>query len=307
MTSFNPIYGPIASRRLGRSLGITTSKEKHCNHQCIYCQLGKTEKLYQNRTETLPLNTIVSALKNALQKTDAFDIITIAGNGEPLLYKPLAKLIDAIRNLTDKPIAIITNGALLYREDVRKDLAKADLVLPTLNGYDEASYQTMHRPHPSLTFQKHLDGLITFSHHYQGALWLEVMLMQGINDSDDALKQIKTFIDQIKPTRVYVNTPLRTPAESTVRACDSVTMERAARVLNGIAIDFLSEGYASTIEDHAEAIKSLIRHHPLHYYEIVAFLSSRHANIPKVLNTLNRDPSIITKKANGFTFYHLKT
>lgn len=141
------VYGPVPSRRLGLSLGISPIPQKTCNYSCIYCQLGRTSRLTNTRQWFFPLPDIVQELQWVLRRRLTCDAVTIVGEGEPTLYAGLGRLIDAVHAVVDKPVAVITNGALLFEPQLQAELARADIVLPTLDAYNEALFRKIHRPH----------------------------------------------------------------------------------------------------------------------------------------------------------------
>jgi wyosine [tRNA(Phe)-imidazoG37] synthetase (radical SAM superfamily) len=155
------IFGPVPSRRLGRSLGVDLVPLKTCTYDCIYCQLGRTTCKTMERKEWVPLDGVLESLKEKLSSKP--DYITLSGSGEPTLYSRIDKLIDQIKAMTDVPVAVLTNGSLLSHEDVRKQLMAADLVIPSLDAGDEAMFRLINRPHEEISFPQMLDGLIDFA------------------------------------------------------------------------------------------------------------------------------------------------
>lgn len=308
MKEMKYIYGPVPSRRLGRSLGISPIPKKTCNYSCIYCQLGRTDRMTNQRQLFFPVEDILEEFREVLLQKPEFDVVTIVGEGEPTLYLGLGELIRQIRQLTDNPIAVITNGALLYDRAVQEDLNQADLVLPTLDAWDEASFRRINRPHGSLSYQQVLDGLIEYSHSCQGQLWLELMLMKGINDDDASLAKYKELLKSIRYDRLYLNTPVRPPAESWVMALDPDSMRRAVETLGGISIDLLSSvGFHSEITDDYEAIRSIILRHPMNQFELEGFLKSRGAeDSAALLRRLQSDPAVTVIRYKGYDTYRLK-
>ena len=162
---FKYVYGPVPSRRLGESLGISPIPFKTCDYSCVYCQLGRTTNLTVERKEYFPLEDIIDELKENV-KLFSFDTVTIVGEGEPTLHSRIGDLIASIKKLTTKKCAVITNGSLLWNKDVRKELMKADIVLPSLDAWDEESFKKINRPHGSLNFEKVVEGMITFRKEY---------------------------------------------------------------------------------------------------------------------------------------------
>lgn len=294
MSNYQYIYGPVPSRRLGLSLGISPIPKKYCNYACTYCQLGRTNHLTNTREDYFKVASIIEELKSYLQSNVNFDVITIVGEGEPLLYNSLGPLIKAIKKLTDKPISVITNGALLMSEGVRQELLDADILLPSLDAFDQDSFKKINRPYGTLNFNDVYQGLIDFSKIFTGQLWIEIMLLEGENDSVKALYTFKSLLDRINYDRLFINTPVRPPAESTVREVSNETLKLAMDILGGTSIEQLaSVGFYSDIADDYEAISSIIKRHPMNQYEIAHFLDSRNCNHKEaIFEKLSEDPSV---------------
>lgn len=305
---FKYIYGPIPSRRLGFSLGIGPIPKKTCNYSCIYCQLGRTNHFTNDRENFFPLEDILKEFTEASKTNLHYDVVSIVGEGEPTLYSELGALIASLKTLTDKPICVITNGALLTDDTVQQELMNADIVLPSFNAYDEKTFRKINRPLKDITFAQTYEALINFSHRFPGKIWLEIMLLAGINDSDEALIKFKTLLKAIKYERLYLNTPVRPPAESYVQTIDHEQMHKAVSILGGISIDLLSsELYQSSITDDYEAIISNIKRHPMNQFEITAFLKSRNVNDTKdVFKKLDENEAIDKLHYKGLITYRLK-
>ena len=308
MKKLNCIFGPIPSRRLGRSLGISPIPKKTCNYSCVYCQLGRTDKMTNTRKEYFPLEVIIQEFKDYLKEIDDFDVVSIVGEGEPTLYSRLGELIDQIKTIVDKPVAVITNSALLYEKDVQEALMKADIVLPSLDAYNEDVYKKVDRPFGKLDFNRELNGLIEFSKLYKGELWLEVMLVKNMNSSRKDIDEFKKIIDKINHDRVYINTPVRPPAESFVQVADSDEINYAVEKLNGISIDKLTSGsFFSEIPDNYEAILNIIRRHPMTQFEVQSLLASRkETDMDNIFARLHDDESVDDINYKGITTYRLK-
>ncbi len=206
------LFGPVPSRRLGRSLGIDLVPFKTCTYDCVYCQLGRTTNLTGERREYPNWEPIIAELREKLDTRP--DYITLSGSGEPTLCTGLGELIRHIRAITDIPIAILTNGSLLWRKDVRQELRQADLVIPSLDVGDEAKFRYINRPHESISFDQLIEGLIAFRREYRGAYWLEVLLLAGYTSVEAEVRKIAEWVRQIRPDRVHLNTVTRPPAES---------------------------------------------------------------------------------------------
>ena len=308
MQSFKYIYGPVPSRRMGLSIGISPIPKGHCNYSCIYCQLGRTKSMSNKRYDYFNYRDIVKEFKAYIKGDVLFDVVTIVGECEPSLYLEVGTLINEIKQLTDKPTAIITNGALLSQGSIREELKNADIVLPSLDSCDEEMFKKINRPHGSVNFDDFIQGLKTFSKEYKGQLWIETMLIKGINDSEEFFLNLKSLLDTINYHRLYINSPVRPPAESTVEQPSKESIEKAISILGGISIDKLvSEGFYSGIEDDYEAVLSIIKRHPMNQFEIKSFIEKRgNTNPNKFLERLDEDMDIEVINYKNYYTYRLK-
>jgi wyosine [tRNA(Phe)-imidazoG37] synthetase (radical SAM superfamily) len=217
------LFGPVPSRRLGRSLGVDLVPFKTCSYDCIYCQLGPTTCKTIERKAWAPLEQVVAELPQRLASKP--DYITLSGSGEPTLHAQLDELIARIKALTDIPVAVLTNGSLLWQQDLRRQLLRADLVVPSLDAGDEAMFQLVNRPHSQIAFDKMFDGLVAFRQEFPGTYWLEVMVVGGYTDTPAELDKLAVCADRIQPDRVQLNTVTRPPAE---KAAATVSPQRMA-------------------------------------------------------------------------------
>ena len=202
------VFGPVPSRRLGRSLGVDLTPFKTCSYDCIYCQLGRTTRRRSTK-EWIPLDRIVAQLPERL--TSQPDYITLSGSGEPTLYSRVGELIARIKTLTDVPVAVLTNGSLLWQEALRGQLFQADLVVPSLDAGSEAMFQAVNRPHEQISFGQMVDGLVAFRQEFKGAYWLEVMVVGGYTATVEEIGKLAVCVDRIRPDRVQLNTVTRPP------------------------------------------------------------------------------------------------
>ena len=267
------VFGPVPSRRLGQSLGIDTIPLKTCNWNCVYCQLGRTQPLTNERKEYYPAEEILAEVREALDahKPGDIDWVTFVGSGEPLLHSRIGYLIRGVKGLTDLPIAVITNGSLFYLPEVWEELAVADAVLPTLDAGTEKLYRQINRPHPDVTFDRLIQGLIAFRREYHGRLWVEVMLVKGLNDSEAALGKIALILKRVQPEEVHINLPTRPPAETWVQPPTEAGLMRAQAILGDVAkVVHPSEGEfdLSGYESAVDAILGIITRHPMRQVEL---------------------------------------
>jgi wyosine [tRNA(Phe)-imidazoG37] synthetase (radical SAM superfamily) len=267
------VFGPVPSRRLGQSLGIDTIPLKTCNWNCVYCQLGRTMPLTNQRRNYIPAADILLEARQVLKSRThrAIDWVTFVGSGEPTLNSELVWLIRQIKALTDKPIAVITNGSLLHIPDVRWELLAADAILPTIDAGTVELYRKINRPHSQATFTRLVAGLAAFRTEYRGKLWVEVMLVRGLNDTTKALEDIAKVLQKIKPDAVHINLPTRPPAETWVQPTDEEGLRRAVSILGNIAeVVHPAEGVFDLdgCQDVVDAIIGIITRHPMRQDEL---------------------------------------
>ena len=214
MKSYRHLYGPVPSRRLGGSLGIDLVPHKICTYDCIYCQIGKTTKKTLTRKEYVPVKEITEEVERFLKEGAAsIDYLSLTGSGEPTLHSQIRSVIEGIKAITSIPVAVITNGSLLYEEEVRQDLLRADLVLPSLDAVSPEVFRKINRPRKGFSVDKVIEGLVEFRNVYKGRIWLEILFCKGINDGKEELLRMKNVVDRVRPDRIHLNTVVRPPSE----------------------------------------------------------------------------------------------
>ena len=229
------LYGPVKSRRLGFSLGISITPYKTCDFDCIYCQLGKTNNLAIERKEYIKVSEIIDELKvwleNEKELTQGLEYITLSGSGEPTLNIKIQELILEIRKLTPLKIALLTNASLLSDREVRQQIMGVDLIVPSLDAVTQALFVRVDRPHSNINVEDIINGLIALRREFRGKIWLEVMLIAGINDDIRHIRKLKEVIENINPDRVQLNSPARTTAEKGVLAVGKSKLKKIKEIL----------------------------------------------------------------------------
>ncbi|MFW6303144.1 MAG: radical SAM protein [Candidatus Sumerlaeota bacterium] len=264
--SFRHLFGPVPSRRLGRSLGVDLTPGNTCSYNCVYCQLGKTVNHTAERREWAPTGEVIDELRRWHEQADtAADVVTLAGSGEPTLHTGFGRVLDAARSITGLPTVLLTNGSLLHMDDVRRDAALADIVKVTLSASDEAMWQRLHRPAEGLTFSNLEKGLLAFREEYEKTLWLEVMVVRGINDSPEAMRPLARLAKRHTPDQVQINTVVRPPAESDAQAAEFRRLEELALVFDPAAkiIGGYASASSSCVRPAREVLAALACRHPL--------------------------------------------
>ena len=263
---FPHLYGPVPSRRLGYSLGVDLLPFKTCSLSCIYCQLGTSPKKTARRINPYSEKKILEEIKTFLKSGARVDFITFSGSGEPTLNKSIGWLIREIKNFTTIPVAVLTNSTLLSRAGVRKELAAADVVVPSLDAATQRVFEKINRPHPSLRIEKIIDGLVKFRKQFNGRIWLEIMLVKGINDSPAHLKKLKEAADRINPDKIQLNTVARPPAEKTARPLTPEEMNKIKEFFGEkaeVVASFRKKEQEKAPQDIAEAILAIVRRRPV--------------------------------------------
>lgn len=216
------IYGPVQSRRLGFSLGIALTPFKVCNFDCIYCQLGRTTLKTSHRKEYVKISDILSELKEFITNFDfkntPIDYISLSGAGEPLLNLKIAKVIEEIKKVTAIPIALITNAFLLKDKKIRQEVLAVDVILPSLDAIDKDTFKAIDRPGPKSGPEEIIRGLIELRKEFNGKIYLEIMVIAGINDNPEYYISFRDIIEKINPDKVHLNTPKRHTAEPGISA-----------------------------------------------------------------------------------------
>lgn len=237
------VYGPVPSRRLGRSLGIDLVPYKTCSYDCIYCQLGRTTHKTTDRRAYVPVSGVLDELAEALRLEPAPDFIGLAGSGEPTLHAGIGEIIDGIKSMTSVPVAVLTNGSLLWVPEVREALAGADLVLPSLDAGTTQGFERVNRPHPDISFERMVDGLMAFGRGFSGRIWLEVFVLAGLTDGPHEMGSIASLATDLRPERIQLNTVSRPSAEASASAVPLERLEEL-RCLFGGSCEVVAEGGA---------------------------------------------------------------
>ncbi|MDL1971022.1 MAG: radical SAM protein [Candidatus Desulfofervidaceae bacterium] len=227
------IFGPVPSRRLGLSLGLDLVPFKTCSYNCVYCELGKTSHLTIQRSPYVSAEAILTELDSffADKGHPPVDFITLGGSGEPTLNINLGTIIEGAKALKKAPVAVLTNGSLLWQEEVTKALLQADVILPSLDAVFEESWQRINRPHPHLKLGTVIKGLKDFRQQYTGQIWLEILFVRGINDTEKEIEAMQVLLQEIAPEKIHLNTVVRPPAESEIKPLTEAELEKIRQVL----------------------------------------------------------------------------
>ncbi len=299
------MFGPVPSRRFGLSLGVDLVPYKTCTYDCIYCQLGKTTNLTLKRESFFDVKVVIEELEEVVKSGVDFDFITISGSGEPTLCADIGKVIFEIKSRFEKPLVLLTNGSLLFEKDLRRELLSVDICSPSLDAGCEKDFKIINRPHNHLNFQTVLEGIIKFSKEFSGELFLEVMVLDGINDGYESLSLIKGWIDKISPKKVHLNTVARPPAEDMAKPLKKEELFRIKKFFgsNCEIIEYKmkkASSHSLNLED--DILKSLARR-PQTLKDLSVALGVNPNEVSKYINFLLEEGKLKKKVFEKTTYY----
>jgi len=266
------VFGPVPSRRLGFSLGVDIIPGKYCTFDCIYCQIGKTTNKEIERKSFFDPLVIINEIIDKTTSIQPIDIITFSGSGEPTLNSDLGMLIRELKKNTEIPVAVITNGSLLYQDEVRKDLLEADVVLPSLDAVSEDIFRYINRPHLLLEIENIIAGMKLFRKEYSKKIWLEVMLIKNINDEPEELKKMKKIVADLGADKIQLNTVTRPPSEESTGKLQDRELTKACKLFGSPCEIICSFEKTTEIPSQAQwtsIILETLRRRPLTLEDIV--------------------------------------
>ena len=306
------MYGPVSSRRLGRSLGLDLAPYKTCPYDCIYCQLGRTTNKTLDIKDYVPLEALVDQLEDKLRRGPRPDYITLAGSGEPTLYSRIGELINLIKSRHDIPLAVLTNGSLLWMDEVANALLPADLVVPSLDAGDSAVFQSVNRPHPDIDFAKMAEGLVGFRRRFHRKIWLEVFLLDNINSSEEDVEELARLADRIQPDLIQLNTVSRPPCEDYARPVSRPRLDQLASLFRQETQVVCETADGREAEDAQpglvadDEILALLARRPCTVNGVAAALSIHVNEASKRLQKLFGQGTVSVRRENNDTFYLIK-
>lgn len=299
------VFGPVPSRRLGHSLGVDLVPFKTCTYDCIYCQIGRTPNTTIERREYVPLRGVLAELRRKLAKCKP-DYITLSGSGEPTLYSRMGELIQAIKKESRIPVAVLTNGSLLWDADVQNALMQADLVIPSLDAGNDAAFQYINRPHPSITFEKMIAGLADFRTKYKGTIWLEVFLLGGVTAIKSEVASLAKLVKKLRPDRIQLNTVTRPPAEDFAFPVPHIQMRKICRAFgkkSEVIADYSAPAAESTSAPDAGNLLTLLRRRPCTVKDIADGLGLHPTQAAKALEHLCDTHEIIEQRIGSNVYF----
>jgi len=303
---FRHLFGPVPSRRLGRSLGIDLVPLKTCSYNCTYCQLGPTPETTVERRRWVESAEVLAELDALRESRVPVDYATFSGSGEPTLHSDLGRLIAGAKERVNCPVAVLTNGSLLWDPAVREDLREADLVCPSLDAPDAETFRRINRPHPSIDFDRMVEGLVTFGQAFTGRIWLEIFLVEGVNTAPEQIAGLHRLAERIGPTRVQLNTAVRPTADADVGAIGLDRMRDLAAMFGPNteiipAPRLLLEAARPTAD--ADAILATLARRPCTARDLAASLDMKLAEVQKSLEMLTAEDRLTITRRGPDVFY----
>jgi len=306
------LFGPVPSRRLGMSLGVDLVPKKVCSLNCVYCEVGHTTKLTTERKEYILYDKVTSELEHYFANNPNPDYITFSGSGEPTLNSRIGDVLQFIKQKKpDIPIAVLTNGTLLYDKKVRDELIDANVVLPSLDAATEITFQKINRPASQLTVEKYIQGLIDFSNEFSGQIWLEVFIVPGYNDNIDDLKALKKAFKDINPDHIQLNTLDRPGTVADIHAASHEDLKKIIDYWKLDNVEIIAtaperKNIQSYRKDAETAILGTITRRPCTVDDLVKILGLHINEINKYLDVLEAEGKIEPIRQERGVFYQIK-
>ena len=307
----NHIFGPVMSRRLGRSLGIDLLPFKTCSYDCVYCECGATTHITTKRAEFFPTEEVISQLDTVLRERPTLDYITFAGSGEPTLSLSIGRIIRHLKTAyPEYKVAVLTNGSLLGNKEVAADLSQADLVIPTLTSTSQETFEKIHRPYPGLLTKTIISDILEFRKEFHGEIWLEIFLIPDLNTSLEELASLRDVIDKIQPARIQLNTLDRPAAEDWVTAPDPGELENIRKYFAELKIPVDVAGVCCEQPDvcragestHEQILKTL-RIRPSTVEDLASMTGLHHHEVAKYLSGLLEEGTVHIQRGKRGVFY----
>jgi len=299
------LFGPVPSRRFGRSLGVDLTPYKTCSFDCVFCQLGRTTRKAGKRAEWVPTDRVLDELAQWIREDGRADVVTLAGSGEPTLHLRFGDVIRFVHSKSQIPVVVLTNGSLLSDLDVRKDAAEADIVKVSLSAYDQASFEAINRPDPGLRFDALVEGERLFREEFRGKLWMEVFIVPGINSHVDQVRRIAEIASTIRPDRVQLNTAVRPPAESDVRPVARAMLEKLAALFDPPAevIAEFASGLDEEVAINEETLFDMLTRRPCTLEQMAETFGMHRNEVAKYTGKLVRTGRIRAESRGNETYY----
>jgi wyosine [tRNA(Phe)-imidazoG37] synthetase (radical SAM superfamily) len=282
---------------------------KVCTYNCIYCQVGRTTEETVVRKEYIPREEVLEEVKSFLSKGGPpIDHLSLSGSGEPTLHSQIRSIIEGIKGMSKTPVAVLTNGSLLYEKDVREDLLQADVVLPSLDAVSQEVFRKINRPPGGFSVEKVIAGIVEFRRIYRGQIWLEILFCRGVNDGQDELGRMKEAIDQIRPDRIHLNTVVRPPAETWARPLSAEELEKIQAFLGeraSVITEFDRHLLSGLEGDRREEILKILRRRPLSVIDLSKGMGISLEELEGEIRPLVQEGKLRVRSVGDLVYYEI--
>jgi wyosine [tRNA(Phe)-imidazoG37] synthetase (radical SAM superfamily) len=305
IVKYQYLFGPVPSRRFGRSLGVDLTPYKMCSQDCVFCQLGRTTNKTLIRREYVPAEAVIAELNEWLKTDGKADYIALSGCGEPTLHSRFGEVLEHIRANCSIPAVLLTNGTMLHLPEVREAAAFANIVKISLSAWDQASYEWVNRPHPDLHFKQLIEGQNDFRDEFKGRIWMEVFLVAGMNSIPSDVTKIAALADLLRPDRIHLNTACRPPAEDFVAPLSRERMGSLCDLFRPPAEVVAGYEDKRCFEVHANqgAIISMLKRRPCTAEEIAGAFGMNLDEVSAYLAVLTREGRVRSKRTGGSLYF----
>ena len=299
------LFGPVPSRRFGRSLGVDLTPLKTCSLDCVFCQLGRTDHKTITRKEYVPLDGVLAELHEWVKRDGRADYITLSGSGEPTLHSRFGEVLGFIRANSAIPTVLLTNATMLSLPEVQEAACIADVVKVSLSAWHQASYAWVNRPHKQLRFDALLEGQKVFRREFKGQLWMEVFLVSGINTDPEDVKKIAALAEEIRPDRIHLNTAVRPPSEVfalPVTKKELVSLGRLFHPTAEVIAEFKTKK-RTRIDANKDTIIAMLQRRPCTADQISVAFGMHLNEVSKYLGNLLKTDQIRTERKSTTIYY----
>ncbi|MEI6613567.1 MAG: radical SAM protein [Chrysiogenales bacterium] len=302
------IFGPVPSRRLGISLGLDIIPYKTCSLDCLYCECGPTNNLTIERQRFFPPELLQNELRSTLADIPRLDHITFSGSGEPTLNADLGWLIREIKKLSPVPVAVLTNGTMLYLDELRRDLRPADIILPSLDAATPAAFSRINQPHAGLELERIIAGLSALRSEFPGKIWLEIFIVKGVNDNEKEIAALYQALLRIKPDKIQLNTLDRPPAFAGVQSADFAVLEKIRAGWPDLPVEIIKrtdrrEEIPAFSRNLENSLLNTVRRRPLTLADLVALTGKDENELRQYLEVLEKENKIKAVIVDRQIFY----
>ena len=310
--SYKHLFGPVPSRRLGMSLGVDLVPRKVCSLDCVYCEVGETTRLTLERKEYVLFDRVTAELEEFFKHHPDPDFITFSGAGEPTLNSRIGEIIVFIKKLRPGiPVAVLTNGTLLSRRDVRMELEAADVVLPSLDAATQEGFERINRPDSAIRIDEYIQGLVDFRQEFRGRIWLEVLILPGYNDDETELEALRQAIMRIGPDAVQLNTLDRPGTVHPLVRATRQQLQAIAAAWQPLAVEIIASApqrkhIQSYRGDTEAAILETISRRPCTPDDLMQILGLHVNELNKYLDVLEAEGKVETVRLERGLFYQSK-